>query len=269
MRRALGGPPSRHPLSRYVDSRMRRSVSRGRSQCGKCPQSENQCREASGNSWVARSAWLGAVTRSLRPHPMTTRPRSRTSRRALLFRSVDQGVAWRRRGWGTGEFAQLLQHQVGGQPPRLRRELQQQRGAPDRARGQGRQQGLDAPDQRDRRDHGRSEQLHLAVGPEAAGVERDDVAAMSSAGQLQGHPGAHRTSDHVDPAKTLFGDELLDGVGQRRDGHLTAERGCRRNRAGRRRRPCAPGRATERRIPVVQVGDAVHQQEWLAGAGPH
>ena len=55
-----------------VLARIRRVVSRGTSHCGNCPESANQCRRASGNSSIARLAWLGKHTRSFRPQPITS-----------------------------------------------------------------------------------------------------------------------------------------------------------------------------------------------------
>ena len=91
---------------------------------------------------------------------------------------------------------------------------------------------------------------------------------MTAARHLQHHAGAHRTADHVDVVETLFGDELLDGVGQSGDGDLTRQRwalaeagqvdGDHRALAGQR---------GDDEVPVVQVGDAVHEQQWPAGSG--
>ena len=58
LRKYLAGYP--------VASRISRTVSSGRSQCGKWPQSSNQCSVASGNSSLAFSSQRNAVTRWIR-----------------------------------------------------------------------------------------------------------------------------------------------------------------------------------------------------------
>ena len=189
---------ARHLLGVYaMDSRIRRTVSSGWSQCGKWPQSENQCSFASGYSCWARVRLAGGGHAVLAPPADRHTAPQRTCRCALLFRPVDESVQRGVEAWGLGEVAQFRQDEVRRQLPRPGGELQEQRRPPDRTAGQGGQQRLDALDQRDRRPHRRPEHLHLTIGPEPTRVEGDDVAGVTPPRHLERHPGAHRAAHHV------------------------------------------------------------------------
>ena len=57
--------------SQAVASKISCAACCGWSQFGKCPHLANRCREAVGNLVVAVCAWLGKVTLSWRPEPIT------------------------------------------------------------------------------------------------------------------------------------------------------------------------------------------------------
>jgi len=123
---------------------------------------------------------------------------------------------------------------------------------------------LNALDQSDRRSHGCAEDLDLPVGPEPSRIERDDVTGMTAAGHFKHHASAHRTPHHVDVAEILLGDEVFHGIGEGRDGDLTGHRWA-LPKAGQvdGDHRAFTGQCGDDEVPIVQVGDAVDEQERL------
>ena len=191
---------------------MSSTASCGSSHCGKCPDRSNQCSFASGNSCVARFAWLGNSTRSLRPQPMTSGPGSEpagapscvgpwTSECSAASNEGEMRVA-----------AHLAQSQVGGQRPGSRRELGQQKGTPDRAAGDGGHDRLKQAHQPDGRLQRSVEKAQLPRAPEAAGRQRDRGPADAATGELD-HLSMHEeqrfagtSSDRIHANRVIVGE---------------------------------------------------------------
>ena len=169
----------------------------------------------------------------------------------------------------SGEVPQLLQHQVRGEPPRLRRELQQQCGAADRSCWSARAAAAAVASPRrstarpSRRRSSPGDPTRSRRGSSATTSPRWPRRAISST--MRAPIELPTTSTAPRPCSVM---NCLDGIGQGGDGDFTRQRWA---LAEAREIDCdhraLAGQRRDDEVPVVQVGDAVHEQQRLAGSG--